>query len=98
MILWILLAAMVRSARSSKAGSTPTLLQLWRHFAAIAHGHQVLEPRSSTYQGQRFRIVNAARPTMPVQADGQVVGHTPALTEVVPKALMVIAPYSPRSV
>jgi diacylglycerol kinase family enzyme len=38
--------------------------------------------------------VNVARPTMPVQADGQVVGHTPALIEVVPRALTVIAPHS----
>jgi diacylglycerol kinase (ATP) len=71
-----------------------TKLQLLRHFAAIANGRQVQEPRISTYQGQRFRIVNVARPTMPVQADGQVVGHTPALIEVVPRALTVIAPHS----
>ena len=68
-----------------------TKLQLLRHFAAIAHGRQVQEPRISTYQEERFRITTTSRPSMPVQADGQVVGATPVLIKVVPRALTVIA-------
>jgi diacylglycerol kinase (ATP) len=69
-----------------------TKLQLLRHFAAIANGRQVQEPRISTYQGKRFRIVTTARPAMLAQADGNVVGRTPVVIEVVPQALTVIAP------
>jgi len=69
-----------------------TKLQLLRHFAAIAHGRQVQEPCISTYQGERFRITTTSRPSMPVQADGQVVGPTPVLIEVMPRALTAMAP------
>ncbi len=69
-----------------------TKLQLLAYFAAIANGRQVEEPRISTYQGPRFRITAAARPALPVQADGSVIGRTPVVFEVLPRALTVLAP------
>ena len=70
-----------------------TKLQLLQHFAAIAYGRPVREPRISTYCGTRFRITTAARPALPVEADGRVVGRTPVLIAVVPSALTVLAPH-----
>jgi diacylglycerol kinase (ATP) len=69
-----------------------TKLQLIAYFAAITNGHEVQEPHISTYQSTRFEIRTAARPSIPVQADGSVVHHTPVVFQVVPHALTVLAP------
>jgi len=72
-------------------------LELLGYFAAIANGRQADEPRITTYQGPSFRIMTAAPPEMPVQADGQVVGETPVVFAVQPHALTVLAPPHPAS-
>jgi len=72
-------------------------LQLLAHFAAIANGGQAEDPRIATYQGPSFRIMTAAPPAVPVQADGQVVGETPVLFEVQPHVLTVLVPPQPAS-
>jgi diacylglycerol kinase (ATP) len=69
-----------------------TKLQLLAYFAAIANGHEVEEPRIVTYQAAQFRIAAAGRPSMPVQADGRVVGRTPVTFAVLPHALTVMVP------
>lgn len=69
-----------------------TKLELLAYFAAITNGNQVEEPRIATYHGTQFRITAAARPAMPVQADGRVVGHTPVTFAVLPRALTVMVP------
>jgi diacylglycerol kinase (ATP) len=74
-----------------------TKLQLLAYFAAISNGHEVEEPRITTYQGTQFRITAAARPAMPVQADGRVIGHTPVTFAVLPRALTVMVPARPQA-
>jgi len=74
-----------------------TKLQLLAHFAAIANGGQVEEPRIATYQGSSFRITTTSYPAVPVQADGQVVGETPVVFAVLPHALTVLVPPRPAS-
>jgi diacylglycerol kinase (ATP) len=74
-----------------------TKLELLGYFAAIANGREVEEPRITTYQGPSFRITTAEPPTMPVQADGQVIGETPVVFAVQPHALTVVAPPQPAS-
>jgi diacylglycerol kinase (ATP) len=71
-----------------------TKLQLVAYFAAISNGREMQEPdiSISTYQSTRFEIRTVAGAPIPVQADGRVVDHTPAVFQVVPHALTVFAP------
>jgi len=69
-----------------------TKWELLRHFALIANGRTIKEPRISTYEGVRFRIAPTVRSSLPVQADGNVIGRMPVVFEVVPHALTVLVP------
>jgi diacylglycerol kinase (ATP) len=75
-----------------------TKWELLRHFALIANGRTIKEPRISTYEGVRFRIASTVRSSLPVQADGQVIGRMPVVFEVVPHALTVLVPQTNASV
>jgi diacylglycerol kinase (ATP) len=67
-----------------------TKLELLRHFVMISNGRAIREPRISTYYGARFRIAGTIRAPLPVQADGNLITHTPAVFEIVPRALTVM--------
>jgi len=71
-----------------------TKLQLIAYFAAISNGREMQEPdiSISTYQSTRFEIRTVGGAPIPVQADGRVVDHTPAVFQVVPHTLTVFAP------
>ena len=69
-----------------------TKLELLAYFAAIANGRQVAEPHITTYQGPAFRISPVGASAVPVQADGQVIGDTPAVFAVQPHSLTVLVP------
>jgi diacylglycerol kinase (ATP) len=61
---------------------------LIRHFAAVARGRRRYEPRIRTERAARVGIEGLRR-SIPVHADGEVIGITPVRFEVWPAALRV---------
>ena len=62
---------------------------LLRHFVGIAFGRRRSHPRIMTLAGKHIRV--EARSPLPVRADGNDLGTTPAEVRVVPRAVRVIA-------
>ncbi|MBM3275767.1 MAG: hypothetical protein FJZ00_11480, partial [Candidatus Sericytochromatia bacterium] len=67
-----------------------SFLKAWWHFLGIALRSTHLMSDIDRFDCRRIEI-KGGRPT-PIQVDGDVVGHTPAVIEVVPRALKVMVP------
>jgi YegS/Rv2252/BmrU family lipid kinase len=61
------------------------------HLAQIALNRHIQDPRVDIYRAKRVEIRTAR--TMPVHVDGDYVGDTPIVMEVVPRALSLIVPH-----
>lgn len=59
-----------------------------RQLAGLRRGTHVNHPQVRYFQGSRLEV-KAEQPCL-VAADGEVLGHTPAVVELVPKALKVL--------
>ena len=67
-------------------GRGTALSLLWQ----ISRGRRVTHPKLRYLTARTVAV--AAEPPMDVQADGELIGHTPARLEVVPQALRVLIP------
>ncbi|NLE76633.1 MAG: diacylglycerol kinase family lipid kinase [Chloroflexi bacterium] len=68
------------------------LVSTVRHLASVFAQQHLRDPEVSTYELQHMEI-HPARP-LPIHADGDFIGYTPAVIDVVPKALDVLLPAS----
>jgi len=72
------------------------LLDVGRHTISVLMGRHLHDPKLALSRARRVEV-RADRP-LPVQLDGEPVGHTPTVITVVPRALRVIVPScAPRS-
>lgn len=62
---------------------------LWA-FPQVFAGKHVHHPRVEMFQSARVRL--ESEPKLPVLVDGEIVGMTPAIFEIVPRAVAVLAP------
>jgi diacylglycerol kinase (ATP) len=67
-------------------GPARTLL----HAARLAASRHIADPEVDIYRGRRLEITSA-RP-LPVHVDGDYVGETPAIIEVIPRSLRLLVP------
>lgn len=61
-----------------------------RHLVTVLAGQHLRDPRVDFYEARRVEI-RPAEP-LPIHVDGDFLGHTPAVVEVVPQALTVLVP------
>jgi YegS/Rv2252/BmrU family lipid kinase len=59
---------------------------VWR----MSRGHRISHPKLRYFTARAVAV--EADPPIEVQADGEIIGHTPAQFEIVPKALRVLVP------
>ncbi|MGC8837316.1 MAG: diacylglycerol/lipid kinase family protein [Anaerolineae bacterium] len=71
------------------------VLSTVRHLATVLIGQHLHDPRVDFYEARRVEI-RPAEP-LPIHVDGDFLGHTPAVVEVVPQALTVIVPVNASS-
>jgi len=67
--------------------------ELFRHFRSISGGRRAYSPKIETFNAVSATI--ASRRPMPVHADGEPLGATPATFRAIPGALRVFAPEHP---
>lgn len=67
-------------------GCVTAAVLLWK----IWRGHRPSHPRLQYFSGQTLAV--EADPPIPVAADGELIGHTPARFQVVPQALRILIP------
>lgn len=60
------------------------------HFVSIVRRRHSLNPDIKYYRARTVQVI--AQPSLPVQVDGDSIGHTPMTFEVVPKALKALMP------
>ncbi|MBS33975.1 MAG: hypothetical protein CMO68_06160 [Verrucomicrobiales bacterium] len=65
-------------------------LQIVRRFPSILSGSYVKDERVDYFTGKRLEI--DAKPTAELQADGDIIGTTPATVELLPSALQLVVP------
>ncbi|MEC8973185.1 MAG: hypothetical protein VX509_04650, partial [Verrucomicrobiota bacterium] len=65
-------------------------LQIVRRFPSILSGSYVEDERVDYFTGKRLEI--DAKPTAELQADGDIIGTTPATVELLPSALRLVVP------
>lgn len=70
--------------------------ELFRHFRSISGGRRAYSPKIETYNATSVTI--ASRRRMPVHADGEPQGTTPASFRAIPGALRVFAPEHPSAI
>ncbi len=61
-----------------------------RHFLNVFGGRHLQDPAVKFFTGRR--VVVETRPIVPVQVDGEPIGHTPMVFEVIPRALRILVP------
>ncbi len=61
-----------------------------RHFFNVFGGRHLQDPAVKFFAGRR--VVVETRPIVPVQVDGEPIGYTPMVFEVVPRALRILVP------
>ena len=59
---------------------------VWR----MSRGHRILHPKLRYFTARAVAV--EADPSIEVQADGEIIGHTPAQFDVMPQALKVLVP------
>ena len=65
-------------------------LQIVRKFPSILNGRYVEDERVAYFTGKRLEI--DAVPPAEIQADGDIIGTTPAAIELLPSALRLVTP------
>jgi YegS/Rv2252/BmrU family lipid kinase len=68
---------------------------VFRHIAGVFTNRHLRDPAVLHYQGRQVAIYTAE--PFPLQLDGEYVGMTPVIVEVVPKALRVLVPQATSS-
>jgi diacylglycerol kinase family enzyme len=63
-----------------------------RELPRIRHGEHLANPHVRTMRGARVRIETLSTDAMPIEADGNVRGHTPVDFQIMPRALRIISP------
>lgn len=71
------------------------VLSTVRHVVSVFAGQHLRDPEVDFYEARRVEIRPAA--PLPIHVDGDFLGYTPAVVEVVPQALTVIMPANPPS-
>ncbi len=61
-----------------------------RHFFNVFGGRHLQDPAVKFFTGRR--VVVETRPAVPVQVDGEPIGYTPMVFEIVPRALRILVP------
>ncbi|MCS7351607.1 diacylglycerol/lipid kinase family protein [Thermoflexus sp.] len=61
-----------------------------RHFFNVFGGRHLQDPAVKFFTGRR--VVVETRPVVPVQVDGEPIGHTPMVFEIVPRSLRILVP------
>lgn len=61
-----------------------------RHFFNVFGGRHLQDPAVKFFVGRR--VVVETRPIVPVQVDGEPIGYTPMVFEVVPRSLRILVP------
>jgi len=70
-------------------------LQIVRRFPSILNGRYIEDKRVDYFTGKRLEI--DAVPTAELQADGDIIGTTPARIELLPSALPLVPPEQPEA-
>ncbi|MBC7223810.1 MAG: diacylglycerol kinase family lipid kinase [Anaerolineae bacterium] len=66
------------------------VLSTARHLVSVFAGRHLRDPQVDFHEAQRVEVRPAT--PLPVHADGDFIGHTPAVVEVVPQSLTVVVP------
>lgn len=66
------------------------ILSTARHLVRVLAGQHLRDPEVDFYEARRV-VIRPAEP-LPIHVDGDFLGHTPAVIEVVPQALTVLVP------
>jgi diacylglycerol kinase (ATP) len=61
-----------------------------RHFINVFGGRHLQDPAVKFFTGRQILV--ETRPVVPVQVDGEPIGHTPMVFEVVPRSLRILVP------